>query len=49
MTNPEYKLKRFNLFSTVAKTEVVDDYTARVTLKKPFSAFVNVWPIPLRS
>ena len=46
VTNPENKLKRFSLFSTVAKTEVVDDYTARVTLKKPFSAFVNVLAHP---
>ncbi len=27
------------LYSNIAKTEVVDDYTARITLKTPFSAF----------
>lgn len=42
VTNPENKLKRFSLFSVVAKTEVVDDYTARIVLSKPFSAFINV-------
>lgn len=41
VTNPENKLKRFNLYSNIAKTEVVDDYTAKITLKKPFSAFIN--------
>jgi len=46
VTNPENKLKRFSLFSVVAKTEVVDDYTARITLNKPFSAFINVLAHP---
>ena len=41
MTNPDNKLKRYSLYNNIAKTEVVDDYTARVTLKTPFSAFVN--------
>jgi glutathione transport system substrate-binding protein len=46
VTNPENKLKRFNLFSVIAKTEAVDDYTARITLSKPFSAFINVLAHP---
>ena len=46
VTNPENKLKRFSLFSVVAKTEVVDDYTARIVLSKPFSAFINVLAHP---
>ena len=46
VTNPENKLKRFNLFSVIAKTEAVDDYTARITLNKPFSAFINVLAHP---
>jgi glutathione transport system substrate-binding protein len=41
VTNPDNKLKRYGLYSNIAKTEVVDDYTARITLKTPFSAFVN--------
>jgi glutathione transport system substrate-binding protein len=41
VTNPDNKLKRYNLYSNIARTEVVDDYTARVVLKTPFSAFLN--------
>lgn len=44
--NPENRLKRFNLFSNVARTEVVDRHTVRITLEKPFSAFVNVMSHP---
>src|SRR5450432_4110032 len=41
VTNPDNKLKRYGLYSNIAKTEVVDDYTARITLKTAFSAFLN--------
>jgi len=41
VTNPDNKLKRYGLYNNIGKTEVVDDYTARITLKSPFSAFVN--------
>src|SRR3954452_17868332 len=41
VTNPDNKLKRYGLYSNIAKTEVVDDYTARITLKTAFSAFIN--------
>src|SRR6266496_1059209 len=41
VTNPDNKLKRYGLYSNIAKTDVVDDYTARITLKTPFSAFIN--------
>jgi len=41
VTNPDNKLKRYGLYSIIAKTEVVDDHTARITLKEPFSAFIN--------
>jgi glutathione transport system substrate-binding protein len=41
VTNPENHLKRYGLYSIIAKTEVVDPYTARITLKEPFSAFIN--------
>lgn len=46
ITNPDNRLKRFNLFSNVARTEVVDRYTVRITLRNPFSAFVNVMAHP---
>jgi glutathione transport system substrate-binding protein len=41
VTNPDNKLKRYGLYSNIAKTEVVDEYTARITLKTAFSAFIN--------
>jgi glutathione transport system substrate-binding protein len=41
-TNPDNRLKRYGLYNNnIAKTEVVDDYTARITLKTPFSPFIN--------
>ena len=46
VTDPANKLKRFNMFNRIDKTEVVDPYTVRVTLKTPFSAFVNVLAHP---
>ena len=34
VTNPDNKLKRYGLYNNnIAKTEVVDDYTARITLR----------------
>ncbi|MFZ4479840.1 MAG: glutathione ABC transporter substrate-binding protein GsiB [Rhodoferax sp.] len=41
VTNPENKLKRYNLYKNIAKTEVVDPYTVRFTLKEQFSPFIN--------
>src|SRR5215831_12100734 len=42
VTNPENKLKRYGLYNNnIAKVEVVDDYTARITLKTAFSPFIN--------
>ena len=46
VTNPENKLKRFNLFNRVARTEVLNDYTVKIVLKEPFSAFINVLAHP---
>lgn len=46
VTDPANKLKRYTLFNRVAKTEVVDQYTARVTLKEQFSPFINVLAHP---
>jgi glutathione transport system substrate-binding protein len=45
-TNPDNHLKRYSLFSNVARTEAVDPHTVRITLRKPFSAFVNVMAHP---
>ena len=41
VTNKENALRRYSLYNNIAKTEVVDPYTARITLRKPFSAFIN--------
>ncbi len=41
VTNPENKLKRYNLYKNIIKTEVVDPYTVRFTLKESFSPFIN--------
>ncbi|MBP9643339.1 MAG: glutathione ABC transporter substrate-binding protein GsiB, partial [Budvicia sp.] len=41
VTNPENHLKRFNMFNRIAKTEVIDPYTVKMTLRAPYSAFIN--------
>ena len=46
VTDPANHLKRYNMFRRIAKTEVVDPYTVKVTLNAPFSAFVNVLAHP---
>ncbi|WP_050466234.1 glutathione ABC transporter substrate-binding protein GsiB [Herbaspirillum chlorophenolicum] len=46
VTNPDNKLKRYNLFNRIAKTEVLNDYTVKIVLKEPFSAFINVLAHP---
>jgi glutathione transport system substrate-binding protein len=40
-SNPDNHLKRYNLFKMIDKTEVVDPTTVKITLKAPFSAFIN--------
>ncbi|GAA0471428.1 MULTISPECIES: glutathione ABC transporter substrate-binding protein GsiB [Tatumella] len=40
-SNPDSHLKRYNLFKNIAHTDVVDPLTVKVTLKQPFSAFIN--------
>lgn len=40
-SNPDNHLKRYNLFKMIAKTEVISPYEVKVTLKTPFSAFIN--------
>ena len=46
VTNPDNKLKRYILFNRVARTDVLNDYTVKITLKEPFSAFINVLAHP---
>src|SRR5450830_1756393 len=46
VTNPENKLKRYTLYKNIAKTEAVDANTVRVTLKEPFSPFINTLAHP---
>ncbi|AOB30638.1 glutathione ABC transporter substrate-binding protein [Bordetella sp. H567] len=46
VSNPENRLTRYTQFNQVAKTEVVDPYTVRITLKRPFSAFINALAHP---
>ncbi len=46
VANPENKLARYTQFNRVAKTEVVDPLTVRITLKEPFSAFINALAHP---
>ena len=45
-SNPDNHLKRYNLFKSVATTEVVDPLTVKITLKQPFSAFINTLASP---
>ncbi|HAT24683.1 MAG: glutathione ABC transporter substrate-binding protein GsiB [Pantoea sp.] len=40
-SNPDNHLKRYNLFKYIATTEAVDPTTVKITLKQPFSAFIN--------
>ena len=39
-------LKRYNLFKHIATTEVIDPTTVKITLKQPFSAFINILAHP---
>ena len=41
VTNPDNKLKRYTLYKNIGKTEALDAYTVRFTLKEPFSPFIN--------
>jgi glutathione transport system substrate-binding protein len=43
-SNPENHLKRYNLYKNIASTEAVDPTTVKITLKQPFSAFINSGP-----
>jgi glutathione transport system substrate-binding protein len=39
--NPENHLKRQSLFVMINHTDVIDDYTVKLTLKYPFGAMIN--------
>ena len=45
-SNPENSLKRYNLYKNIASTEAVDPTTVKITLKEPFSAFINILAHP---
>ena len=45
-SNPDSHLKRYNLFKSIAATEVLDPTTVKITLKEPFSAFINTLASP---
>ena len=45
-SNPENALKRYNLYKNIAKTDAVDATTVKITLKQPFSAFINILAHP---
>jgi len=45
-SNPDNHLKRYNLFKSIAATEVLDPYTIKIILKQPFSAFINTLASP---
>ena len=44
--SPDNRLSRYIQFSVIEKTEVVDPLTIKITLKKPFSAFINALAHP---
>lgn len=39
-------LKRYNLYKNIASTEAIDPTTVNITLKQPFSAFINILAHP---
>ena len=46
VTNPDNKLRRYVLFSNIQHTEIVDDYTVKLLLAKPFASMINVLAHP---
>jgi glutathione transport system substrate-binding protein len=46
VTNPDNKHRRYSLYSNIESTTVLTEYLVKITLKKPFSAFVNVMAHP---
>ncbi|EHV95356.1 glutathione ABC transporter, periplasmic glutathione-binding GsiB domain protein [Escherichia coli DEC7D] len=45
-SDPANHLKRYNLYKNIAKTEAIDPTTVKITLKQPFSAFINILAHP---
>ncbi len=45
-SNVDNKLKRYNLYKNIAKTDAIDPSTVKITLKEPFSAFINILAHP---
>ena len=45
-TNPDNKLKRYNLYKNIVKTEALDANSVRFTLAEPFSPFINTLAHP---
>ncbi|QKJ86535.1 glutathione transport system substrate-binding protein [Paramixta manurensis] len=45
-SDPDNHLKRYNLFKQIATVEAVDPTTVKITLKEPFSAFINILAHP---
>jgi glutathione transport system substrate-binding protein len=46
VTDPNNKLKRASLFAVVDHTDVVDPYTVKIVLNKPFAAIVETFAHP---
>jgi len=46
VTNPDNKLRRYALLSNIQRTDIVDDYTVRMSLAKPFASMINVLAHP---
>ncbi|EFI6121786.1 glutathione ABC transporter substrate-binding protein GsiB [Escherichia coli] len=46
VSDPANHLKRYNLYKNIAKTEAIDPTTVKITLKQPFSAFINILAHP---
>lgn len=44
--NPENRLKRYNLYKDITRVDVLDNFKVRITLKTPYSAFINVLAHP---
>ena len=45
-SDPANHLKRYNLYKNIAKPEAIDPTTVKITLKQPFSAFINILAHP---
>ncbi|MEC2159671.1 glutathione ABC transporter substrate-binding protein [Virgibacillus halodenitrificans] len=46
LTDPDSTLIRSSLFELIKETEVVDEYTVKVTLSEPFGAMINTFAHP---